>query len=149
MNSQKFLFHATTKPLWSLLQVSDVLDLELASALAGGTEPNSRGAATKLVHGPAFALCASLTTGGTTGIGLATAKLFVAEGARLIVTGRNQETLAQAREILGPAVDVIAADAADLQQITNLKVSIAVHLQSHAAIIGDVLNGPQLPVRNL
>lgn len=149
MNSQKFLYHATTKPLWNLLQVSDVLDLELASALAGGTEPNSRGAVTKLVHGPAFALCASLITGGTTGIGLATAKLFVAEGARLIVTGRNQETLAQAREILGPAVDVIAADAADLQQITNLKVSIAVHLQSHAAIIGDVLNGPQLPVRNL
>ncbi len=54
----------------------------------------------------------ALITGGTTGIGLATAKLLVAEGARVIVTGRNQETLAQAKEILGPAVDVIAADAA-------------------------------------
>lgn len=62
----------------------------------------------------------ALITGGTTGIGLATAKLFVAEGATVIVTGRNQETLHQAKKILGPAVDVIAADAADLEQITNL-----------------------------
>ena len=62
----------------------------------------------------------ALITGGTTGIGLATAKLFVAEGARVIVTGRNQETLAQAKEMLGSGVDVIAADAADLEQITTL-----------------------------
>ncbi len=48
LNSQRSSPDATIEPLWNLLQVSDVLDLELASALAGGTEPNSRGAVTKL-----------------------------------------------------------------------------------------------------
>ncbi len=32
-------------------------------------------------------------TGGNSGIGLATAKLFVAEGAKVAITGRNQATL--------------------------------------------------------
>ena len=49
-----------------------------------------------------------LITGGTTGIGLATAQLLQAEGARVIVTGRNPETLAAAQG-LGAAVQPHAA----------------------------------------
>jgi len=37
-----------------------------------------------------------LITGGTTGIGLATAQLLSAQGAKVNVTGRNPETLASA-----------------------------------------------------
>ncbi|HEY4057917.1 MAG TPA: SDR family oxidoreductase [Kofleriaceae bacterium] len=54
-----------------------------------------------------------LITGGTTGIGLATAKLFAAEGARLVVTGTNPVTLEAARHELGDTARVIASDAGD------------------------------------
>jgi len=56
----------------------------------------------------------ALITGGTSGIGLATARLFLQEGARLAITGRNPETLAAARSELGVDVLVILSDAADV-----------------------------------
>src|SRR5216684_8634981 len=56
----------------------------------------------------------ALITGGNSGLGLATAKLFVAEGARVIITGRNQETLRAAAKELGPNALAVAADATDI-----------------------------------
>ena len=66
-----------------------------------------------------------LITGGTTGIGLATAQLFIEEGAKVIVTGRNPETLGQAKKTLGSGADVIAADASDLKAAEQLFETIA------------------------
>jgi NAD(P)-dependent dehydrogenase (short-subunit alcohol dehydrogenase family) len=56
----------------------------------------------------------ALITGGNSGIGLATAKLFVAEGAKVIITGRNKETLDAAAKELGPNAIALAADATDI-----------------------------------
>src|ERR1700748_2240032 len=56
----------------------------------------------------------ALITGGNSGIGLATAKLFVAEGARVIITGRNQATLDAAAKELGPNAFAVVADANDV-----------------------------------
>src|SRR5438132_1772633 len=53
-------------------------------------------------------------TGGNSGIGLATAKLFVAEGAQVAITGRNKETLEAAAKELGPNAVAIVADATDI-----------------------------------
>lgn len=53
----------------------------------------------------------ALITGGTSGIGLETARQFLAEGARVAVTGTNPETLEQARKELGPEALVLRADA--------------------------------------
>ena len=53
----------------------------------------------------------AVITGGTTGIGLATARLFVAEGARVAITGQNAERLEEARRALGNDVLAIRADA--------------------------------------
>jgi NAD(P)-dependent dehydrogenase (short-subunit alcohol dehydrogenase family) len=44
----------------------------------------------------------ALITGGNSGIGLATARLFVAEGAEVAITGRDQKTLDEAITELGP-----------------------------------------------
>ena len=57
----------------------------------------------------------ALITGGTSGIGLETARQFISEGARVAVTGTNPETLDAARRELGPSVLVIKADAADVK----------------------------------
>jgi len=56
----------------------------------------------------------ALITGGNSGIGLATARLFVAEGARVAITGRNQKTLDAAVAELGDGVVAIQADVTDV-----------------------------------
>jgi len=52
-----------------------------------------------------------LVTGGTSGIGLATAKAYAAEGARVVITGRDTTALAQATAALGPDAIGLASDA--------------------------------------
>lgn len=56
-------------------------------------------------------------TGGNSGLGLATAKLFIAEGAKVAITGRSQKTLDEAREALGPNLLAIKADLTDVKEI--------------------------------
>src|SRR5438445_8077803 len=55
----------------------------------------------------------ALITGGNSGIGVATARLFVAEGAKVLITGRNQATLEAAAKEFGPNALAIVADATD------------------------------------
>jgi NAD(P)-dependent dehydrogenase (short-subunit alcohol dehydrogenase family) len=55
----------------------------------------------------------ALITGGNSGIGLATARLFVAEGAKVTITGRNKETLEAAAKQLGPNALALTADVTD------------------------------------
>jgi NAD(P)-dependent dehydrogenase (short-subunit alcohol dehydrogenase family) len=62
----------------------------------------------------------ALITGGTSGIGLAAARLFHEEGARVIVTGSNPKTLEVARAELAGVADVIASDAGDGPQVRAL-----------------------------
>jgi len=62
----------------------------------------------------------TIITGGTTGIGFATAKRFHVEGAQVILTGTNPETLAAARSELGDVAEVIASDASSEKDIQSL-----------------------------
>jgi len=56
----------------------------------------------------------AVVTGGNSGIGLATARLFLAEGAKVVITGRNPQTLAAAAEELGGNVLALRADTTDI-----------------------------------
>lgn len=67
----------------------------------------------------------AVITGGNSGIGLATAKAFIEEGARVIITGRNRESVDRAVEELGAGASGIVSDAGDLKAIKALGQEIA------------------------
>lgn len=69
----------------------------------------------------------TLITGGTSGIGLETAKQFLAEGARVIVTGVNPDSIARAQAILGPDVPVLRADSANVAAQKQLAQAVKDH----------------------
>jgi NAD(P)-dependent dehydrogenase (short-subunit alcohol dehydrogenase family) len=62
----------------------------------------------------------ALVTGGTSGIGLATAKRFVAEGAYVFITGRREEELASAVKSIGEAVTGVQGDVSNLGDLDRL-----------------------------
>jgi NAD(P)-dependent dehydrogenase (short-subunit alcohol dehydrogenase family) len=67
----------------------------------------------------------ALITGGNSGIGLATARLFVAEGAHVAITGRNQKTLRAAAAELGDGALAIQADVSDIDAIERAVAAAA------------------------
>ena len=72
-----------------------------------------------------FAGCTALVSGGTSGIGAATAGALAALGARVIVTGATARDVEAARATLGAAVDARAVDVRDTAAVGALVVSIA------------------------
>jgi len=66
----------------------------------------------------------AVITGGTTGIGLATAKLFVEEGAYIFITGRRQKELDAAVKEIGSNVTGIQGDVSDLKDVDRLYETI-------------------------
>lgn len=66
----------------------------------------------------------AVITGGTTGIGFETAKQFVTEGARVIITGQNQERLQAAVQELGLNVIPVRADVRSLSELDNLAARV-------------------------
>jgi NAD(P)-dependent dehydrogenase (short-subunit alcohol dehydrogenase family) len=70
----------------------------------------------------------ALITGGNSGIGLATARLFVAEGARVAIIGRNKTTLDAAAAELGDSVVAIQADVTDVEETERAVTSVTERL---------------------
>jgi NADP-dependent 3-hydroxy acid dehydrogenase YdfG len=62
----------------------------------------------------------ALITGGSEGIGLATAQLFVDEGAHVFITGRRKEALDLAIKQIGKNVKAIQGDASNLSDLDNV-----------------------------
>lgn len=66
----------------------------------------------------------ALVTGGTSGIGLATARRFVLEGAKVIITGRRKDALDAAVKELGSGASGVQADSGNLADLDNLYAHI-------------------------
>jgi len=62
----------------------------------------------------------AVITGGSSGIGLAIAKQFVAEGAYVFITGRREAELDKAAEDIGRNVTPVQGDVAKLEDLDNL-----------------------------
>jgi NAD(P)-dependent dehydrogenase (short-subunit alcohol dehydrogenase family) len=69
----------------------------------------------------------ALVTGGNGGIGLATAKRFVAEGATVFITGRRQQELDSAVREIGNGVIAIQGDIANLDDLDRMFATIREH----------------------
>ena len=66
----------------------------------------------------------ALVTGGNSGIGLATAKQFVSEGAYVFITGRREAELAAAKKQIGKNVTAIQGDVSNLDDLDRLFAQI-------------------------
>jgi NAD(P)-dependent dehydrogenase (short-subunit alcohol dehydrogenase family) len=66
----------------------------------------------------------ALVTGGNSGIGFATAKEFVAEGAHVYITGRRQDKLDEAAKKIGSNVTGVQGDVANLDDLDRLFAQI-------------------------
>jgi NAD(P)-dependent dehydrogenase (short-subunit alcohol dehydrogenase family) len=66
----------------------------------------------------------ALVTGGNSGMGLATAKLFAAEGAKVVITGRRQDALDEAAKTVGHSVLAVQGDVSKMADLDRLFATI-------------------------
>jgi NAD(P)-dependent dehydrogenase (short-subunit alcohol dehydrogenase family) len=67
----------------------------------------------------------AVVTGGNSGIGLATAKRFQEEGARVAILGRSRKTLEEAAKTIGNGVVAVQGDVAKLTDVDRLYAQVA------------------------
>lgn len=66
----------------------------------------------------------ALVTGGNSGIGFATAKEFIQQGAKVIITGRNAVALEEARQSLGENAFTLLSDASNMEDVFKLQQQV-------------------------
>jgi NAD(P)-dependent dehydrogenase (short-subunit alcohol dehydrogenase family) len=88
----------------------------------------------------------ALITGGNSGIGLATARLFLAEGARVAITGRNARTLDAAATELGKGVLALQADVTDIAATERAVAEIAKTFGKLDVVFANAGIGGQTPL---
>jgi NAD(P)-dependent dehydrogenase (short-subunit alcohol dehydrogenase family) len=92
----------------------------------------------------------ALITGGTSGIGLSTAEVFAANGARVALTGKNPETVDRLRERFGAEHLVIQSDAADPQAIDALCSEVKAKFGGLDILFANAgITGPDVSIENI
>ncbi len=88
----------------------------------------------------------ALVTGGTTGIGLATAQELAAQGARVFITGRRQAELDAAVAAIGAAATGIRADASVLADLDTVYTQIAKSAGKLDILFANAGGGDMMPL---
>ena len=88
----------------------------------------------------------AVITGGSTGIGLATAQRFVAEGAYVFITGRRQAELDAAVAEIGPAATALRADASVLSDLDAVYAQISRSAGKLDILFANAGGGDMLPL---
>ena len=91
----------------------------------------------------------ALVTGGTSGIGLATAQRFVEEGAYVFITGRRENALNQAVETIGRNVSAVQADASILGDLDKLYAAIQAEKGRLDILFANAGGGTLLPLGSI
>jgi NAD(P)-dependent dehydrogenase (short-subunit alcohol dehydrogenase family) len=91
----------------------------------------------------------AVVTGGTTGIGLATAKRFAAEGAQVFVTGRRQAELDAAVAGIGPKAIGVRADSANLSDLNRLYERVKTEAGRIDVLFVNAGGGSMLPLGSI
>lgn len=88
----------------------------------------------------------ALVTGGSTGIGLATARELAGQGARVYITGRRQEELDAAVAAIGASATGIRADASNLAELDKVYAAIAQQSGHLDILFANAGGGDMLPL---
>ncbi len=88
----------------------------------------------------------AVVTGGTSGIGLATAKRFAQEGARIFVTGRRRAELDKAVAAIGPSATGVQADASTLADLDRLYAQVQAEAGRIDVLFANAGGGSMLPL---
>jgi len=88
----------------------------------------------------------ALVTGGSSGIGLASAQALAEQGAKVYITGRRQEELAAAVALIGPSATGIRADASSLSDLDTVFSTIASESGKLDVLFANAGGGDMMPL---
>src|SRR5690554_2892904 len=88
----------------------------------------------------------ALITGGTNGMGFATAQQFINEGGKVIITGRSTETVNKAVEQLGTNAFGIVSNAGNMKDISLLQEQVKQHTGNIDLLFANAGYGKFAPV---
>ncbi|MGG5210412.1 SDR family oxidoreductase [Chryseobacterium sp. MIQD13] len=91
----------------------------------------------------------ALITGGTNGMGFATAQQFISEGGKAIITGRSEETVNKVLNRLGDQAFGIVSDAGNMKDLMNLQQEVKKYTDTIELVFANAGYGKFFPVENV